>query len=246
MAYPFGTVTVESALVTPYAMYLSWEIALNESAPMDADDVLFSSVNLYAGANGSLGAHEVAGTRGDDGAYHFAAIMQSGQSTIPGDTYSFWNISLAKRPSGGGEPTYYQVSLHSTEQEAIRITIADSTDFNLIQPGVTLHTEYCDATYFAVSPLGITFTNENGADPQKLLHETGGLSYTEAELHETFTASAVYADGTMQPLTTTQYCLVYSAEAAEQGYRYFLIFDKPLVTENLTAIVINGTEIPLK
>ncbi len=249
--YAFGTVTVESALITPYAMYLSWDIQLNDTAPTNADDVLFSSIGLSteSGMN-SLMVHEVAGTRGDDGAYHFAAILQSGESELTGETYKLWNTSLAKRPSGGGNPTYFQDSLSSTEQDAILFTVSETTEFGLKKLDGALHTEYCDAEYFAVSPLGITFTDAKGADPQKVLEETGNLGWTEATVSKEFAVTAVYADSTEQQLANTCRCIVYYDsnpdlyEMSSFGYRYFLTFDTPLETEGLTAIIINDTEIP--
>ena len=90
--FPEGTLTVESALVTPYAMYLSWRFLPNETVTVSDTDLLWGSAFaigtdcvLHSSTADSYQSMDSA-VLDEDGAYHFTRNLFSIDGTFTDNT----------------------------------------------------------------------------------------------------------------------------------------------------------------
>ncbi len=244
--FPFGTVTLESMLSTPYLMYLSWNVEPNEAAGVSPDDMLWSFITVMDSVNCNLMSNEASAARGEDGKWHFTAKFRS------------TNGALEPNPTDFYVSTFMRYDAENTADDAI--IAKDDTDHKLtFTPQITpdpamqpLSTPISlaggTADHYALSPLALVLSDAFGSTPPERMLS----AYTE-QADASAEVTAVFADGTEQVIPAEVYRTLYTQPKegaiettdAPDGFRCYLEFAQPVAPEALTAIRVNGTEIPL-
>ncbi|MBQ8921286.1 MAG: hypothetical protein IJ060_03875 [Oscillospiraceae bacterium] len=244
---PTGTLTVESALVTPYAVCLSWNFAPNETVTLSDTDSWISIVNCFGTDHNAQGVGQADGTFDEQGVCHFTANLISVGDPFAGSSIRAYFI-VSQIPSDT-ETGITQVKME--EDNYIMLEFSGSTEPGLEKSETSVHltecaVKPCDADYISVSPLAVILADEYGSAVQFTPGDAMGTDLMETPC----TVTAVYADGTeLSPETVNYSTLIYTYNSEDpadiKGQRFYLVFKKPLETENLVAVRINGTEVPL-
>ncbi|MBR3267739.1 MAG: hypothetical protein IKI58_03275 [Oscillospiraceae bacterium] len=249
--FPEGTLTVESALVTPYAMYLSWRFLPNETVTVSDTDLLWGSAFaigtdcvLHSSTADSYQSMDSA-VLDEDGAYHFTRNLFSIDGTFTDNTlYLSVNVTQFHEDCSRG----FVVDT-GENPFVLKTGTAHEPEFRKVDVSVHLtecKAKPCDANYISVSPLAVVLADEGGTR-ERVPGDSGGGS----KMKEPCELTAVYADGTeLHPETVNIHYLFYTLNPENpddiKGQRVYLFFKTPLDTENLTAVRINGTEFSLK
>ena len=252
--FDFGTVTLESMLSTPYTMYLSWNVVPDESTGISPGDSLWMHVILSDKGTGNHMAALSGVECGEDGTWHFTAKFRSEETEIEAHLMDFIITDVYTKPEMESEEDGTEIAAFDPSY-VISFTPDYSAPLRMQMLEAPITLEHQTADRVCISPLSVVLADEKGAEgPDMSLAGTPafeGSARVTGISDAVRSVTAVYSDGMEKVVPTESYCTEYfirneTRKDKLNGFRYFIEFDFPIETENLTAIVINGTEIPLK